>query len=363
MKAVAKLDLPYVQAFKDRHGTLRHYYRRKGFKTTALPGQVGSAEFMDAYREAEARTRPASPQKAIQPRSISALITKYYQSVDYRDLRESTKRGYRNMLDRFRDKHGDKGAASIEPKHLESIFLAMADTPGATANLRKRLRKVFRLAVRLGWRASNPVDATEFKRKRSGGFKSWTEDDISAYQERWPSGTRERLALALLLYTGQRRSDVVGMGRQHVSEGRISVRQLKTDARLKIRLHPALLEEIEAHSGMTYLVTHQGAAFTAAGFGNWFREKALEAGVQKTAHGLRKAAGRRMAEAGCTAKEIAAVLGHTTLSEVERYTRDADQVLLSDSAADKLAANETRRAGVKPSVSNPPEPKRHKAPR
>jgi integrase len=352
MKAVAKIDLPYVQVFRDRHGTLRHYYRRRGHTTTALPGQAGSAEFMEAYREAEARTRPPVAQKAVQPRSIHALVSKYYQSVDYLDLRESTKRGYRNMLDRFREKHGDKGAASIEPKHLEAIFLSMAATPGATVNLRKRLRKVFRLAVRLGWRSDNPVDATEFRRKRSGGFKPWTEDDIAAYQDRWPTGTRERLALALLLYTGQRRSDVVGMGRQHVSAGRISVRQLKTDARLKIRLHPALLTEIEAHSGMTYLTTHQGAAFTAAGFGNWFREKALEAGVDKTAHGLRKAAGRRMAEAGCTAKEIAAVLGHRTLSEVARYTSDADQVLLADSAADKLEANETGRAGVKPAVSN-----------
>ncbi len=357
MIPMAKIELPYVKAFKDRHGRPRHYYRRRGHASITLPGQPGSGEFMAAYKDAEAKTRTPDERQRIQPRSINALVTKYYQSVDFTDLRESTRRGYRNMLDRFRDKHGSKGVASIEPHHLESIFLSMSAKPGATANLRKRLRKVFRLAVRLGWRRDNPVIATEFKRRKTTGFRPWSEEDIAAYEARWPTGSRERLAMALLLYTGQRRSDVVGMGRQHVSEGRISVCQLKTDARLKIRLHPKLKTEVEAHTGMAFLTTHAGAPFTAAGFGNWFREKALEAGVDKTAHGLRKAAGRRLAEAGCTAKEIAAVLGHTTLSEVERYTRDADQVLLSDAAADKLEANETRQAGVKPDVSTPPEPK------
>ncbi|MDH2383658.1 tyrosine-type recombinase/integrase [Bradyrhizobium sp. CER78] len=42
-------------------------------------------------------------------------------------------------------------------------------------------------------------------------------------------------------------------------------------------------------------------------------------------HGLRKTLGRRMADAGCTAHEIMAVLGHLTLAEAERYTREADR--------------------------------------
>ena len=118
----------------------------------------------------------------------------------------------------------------------------------------------------------------------------------------------------------------------------ISVKQLKTDARLKIRLHPALKVEIDRHEGnLTFLMTQYGSPFTAAGFTKWFRERAELAGIaNRTPHGLRKAAGRRLAEAGCTAKEIASVLGHTTLSEVERYTRSADQEKLSDAAMDRL---------------------------
>ena len=339
MTRMAKIDLKYVQAFNDRHGRTRHYYRRKGFARLALPGDPGSSEFMEAYAAAHARApqEPASKSK-IQPRSINALIVEYYKSASFMALRDTTKRGYRNILDRFRAKYGDRGAASIQTHHLEAIFHSMAGRPGAVRNLRKRLRKVFGLAVRFGWRQDNPVTETEGLKAKTDGFAPWSEDDITAFEKKWASGSRERLAMALLLYTGQRRSDVVGMGQQHVSSGKISVKQLKTDARLKIRLHPALKVEIDQHEGnLSFLMTQYGSPFTAAGFTKWFRERAELAGISnRTPHGLRKAAGRRLAEAGCTAKEIASVLGHTTLSEVERYTRSADQEKLSDAAMDRL---------------------------
>lgn len=343
MKPMAKIDIPYVQAITDRHGKRRHYYRRAGYPRVTLPGTPGSAEFLEAYAAADARAPRSNPKDRVQPRSINALILEYYQSSSYRSLRDSTKRGYRNILDRFRAKYGDKGAASIQTHHLEAIFHKMADRPGATRNLRRRLGRVFRLAVQLGWRTDNPVTGTEGIAQRTAGFIPWSEEDIAKFEDFWPSGSRERLALALLIYTGQRRSDVVGMGLQHVSDGRIAVCQLKTSARLRVRIHPALQAEIDQHEGLTFLVTQYGRPFTAAGFTSWFKERAAKAGVMnRTPHGLRKAAGRRMAEAGCSTKEIAAVLGHSTLAEVERYTRDADQAKLSDAAMDRLEKAETR---------------------
>jgi len=349
---MAKLDLKYVQAFKDRHGRLRHYYRRPGFGRMALPGDVGSSEFMAAYAEAEARARPTvdNSKRAVQPRSINALVMEYYASASFRSLRPTSQRPYRNVLDRFREKHGDKGVASIQSHHLNAIFHAMSATPHAAATLRKRLRKVFQLGVRLGWRPDNPIRETELDPIKKGGHIPWSDEDIEAFETRWESGTRERLALALLLYTGQRRSDVVSMGRQHVSGGRIAVVQVKTEARLKIRVHPKLQVEINQHlAGMTFLLTQYGAPFSAAGFTQWFVESAVEAGLhRRTPHGLRKAASRRLAEAGCSAKQIGAITGHKTLAEIENYTRDADQVRLMDSAMDLLEEAETRTASVKP---------------
>jgi len=357
---MAKIELAYVKAYRDRHKRMRYYYRRKGLSTVALPGEPGSAEFMAAYAEADARAPRSNAEIAaeraaarVQPRSINALFIQYYQTAEFKELADSTRRAYRGQLDRFRAVHGDKGALSIGTHHLEAIFLAMADRPEAAVNLRKRLRRVFRLAVRLGWRKDNPVTETEVARKRDRGIKGWSDAEIIQFEQHWPSGTRERLALALCLYTGQRRSDVIRMGRQHVSSGRISVVQQKTAHRLKIRLHPKLADEIAAHAeasgtnNLTFLTTQSGAGFTVEGFGNWFRDACAAAGLKgKSPHGLRKSAGRRLAEAGCSEKQIAAVLGHTTLGEVARYTREANQEGLADDAMDVLEKSETRTAGV-----------------
>lgn len=345
--ALARIDLPHVQRFRDRHGHVRHYYRRKGWPKAVLPAP-GSPGFLEAYAAA-ASSRPSPGEgpgagaERTQPGTIAALIVAYYASAEWAELRASTQTGYRNMLDRFRDKHGTKRVATLQAHHLEAIFHAMATTPGAASNLRKRLRRVFRLAVRLGWRADNPVTETEapMRRRAKQGFTPWSEADIAAFEARWPTGTRERLALALLLYTGQRRSDVVTMGRQHVKASRVHVRQVKTGARLAIRIHPALQREIDAappaDEQLAFVLTQYGQPFSAAGFTSWFRERAEMAGLKgRTPHGLRKSAGRRLAEAGCTAKQIAAVLGHATLAEVETYTRDADQVGLADAAVSRL---------------------------
>lgn len=339
MSDMATIELPYVQAFTDRHGKRRHYYRRPGFTRVCLPAP-GSEGFLAAYENAGKREPGGVGQERTVPGSINALVVAYYSTGDYLGLRASTQRAHRNLLDRFRQEHGSKRVAKVEPKHLEGIFQGMAKTPAQAANLRKRLRTLFDLAARFGWRADNPVRATKPPRYRSAGFTPWSEADIAAYQEKWPTGSRERLALALLLYTGQRRSDVVTMGRQHIKAGRIHVCQVKTDARLAIKLHPALQAEIEAAPmGMTLLLTQYGKPFSPAGFTSWFVDRAQAAGLRgRTPHGLRKAAGRRLAEAGCSAHEIMSVLGHTTLAEAERYTRSADQAKMADAAMGRLGA-------------------------
>lgn len=340
MRDMARVEIPYVKVFKDRHGRRRCYYRRRGYPSVPLPvpGEDGFLAAHEAAGRREARLEGAGSMRT-EPGSINALVVAYYASAEFAAKRLSTQRGYRNMLDRFREQFGDLRVSTVTTKNLDTIFERMAlTTPGAAVNLRKRLRRVFRLAVKMDWRRDNPVTATDAPQHRSSGFTPWSEGDIAAYQERWPAGSRERLAMYLLLYTGQRRSDVVGMGRQHIKAGRIHVRQLKTDARLAIRIHPALQAEIDAApAGLTFILTAFRKPFTAAGFTAWFRERAEMAGlVGRTPHGLRKAACRRLAEVGCTAKQIAAVSGHKTLAEVGRYTQDADQTRLADDAMARL---------------------------
>ncbi|MBS0986535.1 tyrosine-type recombinase/integrase, partial [Acetobacter thailandicus] len=155
------------------------------------------------------------------------------------------------------------------------------------------------------------------------------------------SGTIQRLAMSLMLYTGQRRSDVVRMGPGDVQNGMIYVRQEKTDACLWIPLHSELQDELRLWEGgsQTYLSrSRDGSPYTVNGFYNVFKDwcASAELPVQCSPHGLRKAAGRRLAEAGCTPHQIAAILGHKTLAEVMRYTRSAEQKKMAQEAMDKF---------------------------
>jgi integrase len=133
---------------------------------------------------------------------------------------------------------------------------------------------------------------------------------------------------------------MIRMGRQHVEDGRIRIRQQKTGKALMVPIAPQLKAVLDAvpPGQMTFLVTEFGKPFTAAGFGNWFRERCNEAGLpQCSAHGLRKAMSRRLAELGASHSQGKALTGHVTDKEFSRYAADADQVALADQAMANLA--------------------------
>lgn len=328
----------YVSEFADRHGKMRVRFRRKGQAEYYFQTVPWSAQFMQEYRAcldgAAAPVVQPGASKTV-PGSISALIVHYYGSPEFRRLAPGTQANYRSVIERFRAKHGDKRAANVERKHIKAILGAMHETPAAADNLLDRLRSLFRLALDIGMRKDDPTVAMRGYGSKGEGFHTWTEDEIAKFEQRHPIGTKARLALALMLYTGQRRSDARLMGRQHLEGGRMKVRQQKTDARLAIPVHPTLQEVIDAtpRENMTFLVTEFGKPFSAAGFGNWFRDRCDDADLHHcTAHGLRKAAARRLAEAGCTNQQIKAITGHRTDAEVSRYTAAADQGRLAEQA-------------------------------
>lgn len=338
---MARIDIQYVQRFRDRHGRLRHYFRKPGCKRVALPGLPGSDEFMEAYGVAEKTSRTAGEAKA-SPGSISSVIAAYYQSAEYAALQPQTQRTYRLILDRFRVEYGTGPASRFEAEHLRKIIDKMADRPEAARNLLKRLRSVCRFAVARGLMRRDPTEGVAPPRRKTSGFRAWTDDDIEKFEAKWPVGSRARLALSLLLFTGQRRSDVVRMGRQHVRNGVLHVRQQKTGAELAIPLHPALRAELDQlpAGNLTFLMTAAGKPFSPVGFSNWFSDCAAKAGLpeRSSPHGLRKAAARWLAEAGCSTMEIAAITGHASLKEVERYTKSAAQHRLAEAAMETLVA-------------------------
>ena len=162
----------------------------------------------------------------------------------------------------------------------------------------------------------------------------------------YPIGSRERLALALLLHTGARRADVVGLGWQHVQAGVLRFRQRKTGGDVEIPVVAELAAVLDGtpRDHLMFLVTAEGRPFSPVGFYNWFTAKARAAGLPKgcSPHGLRKAIARRLAEGGATASQMAAVTGHTTLAEVERYSRDANRRRLAEAGMAALGPKRER---------------------
>jgi integrase len=343
---MTSIKLRHVDRFKDRHGRVRYYFRRRiGGEfgpRIALPGEPGSREFMEAYQAALADApRPKiKPRAEAEPGTFRRLIDAYFASPDFLRLRSSTQRSYRLVIERFSTEHGHRRVDQMTREHVQKIVAARAETPAAANDVLKKLRILVHFAVDLGWRRDDPT--LRIKKFAGGEFHTWTEDEIAAFEKRWAIGTRERTAFALHLFTGQRRSDVCKMAWPDVDVAGQSIRvvQAKTGAKLMVPLHAELREALAAwpRKHVAILTTAYGKPFAVAGYGNWFSDAIDKAGLPShcVAHGLRKAAARRLAEAGCSANEIAAVTGHKTLQEVERYTRAADQKRLASAAVARL---------------------------
>ena len=238
-------------------------------------------------------------------------------------------------------------------EHVDVIIGRMSQKPGAGLILLKRLRTLLRYAIALGWSDRDPT--TGVKGYRSKEIHTWNEDEIEAFEKRWPKGSRERLGFALLLHTGQRGSDVHRMLWTDLVDDAIRVAQQKTKTRLTIPLHRDLEAALAAASReqATIIATSYKKPFSVKGFGNMMSGAIREAGLPRRCkpHGLRKAAARRLAEAGCSASEIMAITGHKTLAEVERYTRAAEQERLARQAIKRQSENKSGKL-VRQEVAN-----------
>jgi integrase len=329
----------FVHGFLDRHGKPRFYFRRPGFKSMALPGLPWSPEFMAGYEEALAGHPAAIGEKRTKPGTMRALAVSYYNSLAFRSMRASSQAERRWVIERFCREHGDKSATALESKHVRKLIEAVADKPDAANAVRKALRMMMQHAIEVGLRDDDPTRDVKRIKTNSEGYHTWTEEEVEQFEAHHPIGSRARLALALLLYTGQRRGDVVRMGRQHLRDGALYVRQGKTGVELAIPVHQILASIIARtpRENLAFITTRLGQPFKPNSFSKWFRKQCDAAGLPHcSAHGLRKAQARRLAEAGCSVHEIAAITGHASLREVQRYTVAVDQKRLASSAMAKV---------------------------
>lgn len=351
---MAKRLLPAnVSAFRDRHGKTRYRYRKAGQPTRYFKGELGSPEFLAELREFQQAAGAAEPRREIVRGTVDDLLARYYRSQDFNDQGEVSRAKNRAVLEGFRDGRGERRVAAVTFEHIDAILAKKAKKgtnaagrpiggKAAAQRLRKQLRRLFAYAVKIGMRADNPVELTAQVKYKTKGWHDWTEEEIAQFRARHPLGTKPRLALEIMLWTGQRRGDVRTFGRGHIRGGKICYTQQKGGKELWLPVVPQLQRAIDAMPSVgikTFLVTEAGEPFTHAGFGNWFRDRCDEAGLpQCSAHGLRKACARRMADIGAGNQGIKAVGGWTNDREVATYTAGADQRRLAEQTLTAVSA-------------------------
>jgi len=346
--------LRYVQSFNSAGGT-HHYFRKAGSPRIPLPGLVGSAEFMAAYADAlTAAPMPIGASKRSKPGSVSLALAEYFASRTFSNFSGGTPALRRAALERFREQYGHKPLASLPTTFIVALLDTMA--PHSAHTLLKSLRSFMTWCVERKLIPANPTLGIKLKVPKSDGYHTWTEDEVARFEAAHPIGSRARLALALGLYTAQRRSDVIRIGRQHIRDGVLTVRQQKTGKVLAIPVHADLAAIIAATpttDHLTLLTTLTNKNYSPNDFSDQFGRwcDAADLPSRCVFHGLRKAAARRLAEGGCTVHEIAAITGHTTLKEVERYTEAADQVRLARAAIERFGSESVKPEPVE--VSKP----------
>lgn len=331
----------HINRFRDRMGRWRTYYRPPGAKGIPLP-DLEDPGFLAAYAAAVAAHAATAPRETGRGAegTFDRLAWTYFKSMDYAALRPSTQAKNRGLIDRFCAEHGHRPVATMTRDNVETIIRKKAGTPAGANNLLKVLRMLMGFAIARGWRTDDPT--AKIKKFKEGTHHTWTDEELARFEARWPLGTRERLAYAIALYTGQRRADVAAMswGAVEMAAGIVRVRQEKTGTELTIPMHQDLRRALEGETrrGLTIVARNDGRRLTVESFGNFMADAISEAGLDERCvlHGLRKAAGRRLAEAGCSSRQIMAILGHKTLEEAERYTAAAEQSRLAKAAIVRL---------------------------
>ena len=336
--------LPHLYREKNRHGRFAWYVRIGRGPRFRLRASYGTPDFLSEYRDAlEAATREGS--KVVKIHTLEWAIGLYRNSSAWATLSPATRRQRENI---FRDVIALSGEQPLQKINQQSIRAGRdrrAATPHAANNFLKTMRGFFAWAAEKSEGNLVKVDAAKGVKLLAGpndsdGFHTWTQEEIERFETHWPIGTRERLALDLLLYTGLRRGDAVRVGRQHVRDGVITIRTEKhrvgkAGEEVNIPILPPLAASLAATDtgDLAFLVTAAGKPWVKESFGNWFRDACQKAGCPGSAHGLRKAGATRAAEQGATERQLMAIFGWSTGKMAQHYTRAADRKRLARDAA------------------------------
>ena len=336
MTAMPQKREKYVHRDESRHGQIRWYFHPPGQPKVRLPGLYGSHEFSAALAKArdKALDEP-TPQKAGSKGSVAWLWQRYQEVPAWKGLAEATRRQRLNIMKPVLAAIGDRPAASIRKKDV----VASRDkrTPTQGRNFLDAIRGMYEWGTEAELIPHDPTAGISYpKREKGPGFLPWTEDEIDRYYSCWPLGTRQRVWIDVLLYTGGRRGDAVLIGRQHVRNGIATFWTEKSGERIEVTIPilPILQASLDAGpcGDLAFICGERGKPLTKESFGNMFKAACRAANInegKKSAHGLRKVAATRAAENGATAHQLMAIFGWTDIKTAELYTKAANRRRLS----------------------------------
>jgi integrase len=342
---MAAIRLPYIKSYVDRHGKPRHYFRRKGFAEVPLP-PPGSPGFTAAYEAAN--TIPMPPAAArdrvrFLPGSLGWAIERFMTSEEYNRRARGTRLQDQRLLDELRASFGTGMLRDLRDRHVKIIrnhFREKHSAAVADAAM-SRISVIWEFAdqhldIDLG---ANPTAGVSRLHKVAKEHQPWPDDVLAAFDAAAPSHLR--LGVMLLLYTGQRRSDVVQMRWSQFDGDTIEVVQQKTGEPVTIPCHKRLrsiLSTLPRHSEFI-LTGERGAPYKADSLAAMVRKQLHAIGIKGySVHGLRKNAAQALAEAGCSINEIMTITGHRSPAMALHYAKRAEKKRLARTAMDRWEA-------------------------
>jgi integrase len=362
---------PHLVRETTRHGKVAWYVRRGVNGTRGarirLRGEFGSVEFLAEYQAALTAKLPTETAGAKRPTpgTLAWLIARYRDTVVWQqNLSAATRRQRENIFLHVIESAGDQPVSKITQATITAgRDRRAAQTPAQARNFLDALRGLFRWAREAGHVATDPTAGVRNPKRKAGpGFRAWTEDDVVAYERRWPLGTRQRVWLDVLLYTGLRRGDAVRLGRQHVRGGVAVLTTEKSQGGMTVTLPilRVLAETLAAGpcGDLSFIVGGHDCPMSKESFGNAFRVACDAAGVKGSAHGVRKIAATRAANKGATVAELEAIFGWRGGTMASLYTREADRRRLALGAMYKLEGQAEGAAGANDLATSMPAPTR-----
>jgi integrase len=327
---------PHLHKETTRHGVTVWYVRKGKGPRTRIDHTYGTDEFKAAYDAAVAGEPIAKPGKA-SAGSLRWLVERYRDSAAWGDLSPATRKQRDNIFRGVLEKSGAVPFKDIDRKAIVAGKERRKSTPAMARHFVEMMRGLFRWAVDAEFVAEDPTRDVKIVKPKTQGHHTWTDEECDRFEARWPLGTRERLAFDILAYTGFRRGDAAIFGRQHIRNGIITLRTEKSQGQVTVILPllPPLERSIAAAKtgDLTFIADKHGNGLSKEGFGNWFAEACIAAGVPGRAHGLRKAGATRAANNGATESQLEAIFGWRGGGMASLYTRKANREKLARGAA------------------------------